>query len=123
MFEKEAEERAEKLEKNQTLGVYDNDEDLARDEGFNDGEVAGYEKGFQDGAEFGYNKANEWHKADVPTSPINKVVLGYIKYYNSKLFCLVGWNGEWWYDASTYNDEVKLIAWKEIVLPELKESE
>lgn len=72
---------------------------------------------FQDGAEFGYNKANEWHKADVPTSPINKVVLGYIKHYNSKLFCLVGWNGKWWYDAGTYNDEVKLIAWKEIVLP------
>jgi len=57
MFEKEAEERAEKLEKNQTLGVYDNDEDLARDEGYNDGEVAGYENGFIEGAEFGYNKA------------------------------------------------------------------
>ena len=56
----------------------------------------------------------QWHKADVPTSPINKVVLGYIKHYNSKLFCLVGWNGKWWYDAGTYNDEVKLIAWCEI---------
>ena len=56
----------------------------------------------------------QWHEADVPTSPINKVVLGYIKHYNSKLFCLVGWNGKWWYDASTYNDEVKLIAWCEI---------
>jgi len=61
MFEKEAEERARKLEEKQTLGVYDNDEDLARDEGFNNGEVCGYENGFQDGAEFGYNKANEWH--------------------------------------------------------------
>ena len=75
---------------------------------------------WQDGAEFGYNKANEWHKADVPTSPINKIVLGYIKDYNSKSFCLVKWNGEWWYDARTWNDKVKLIAWKEIVLPELK---
>lgn len=72
-----------------------------------------YKKGVLDG----YNKANEWHKADVPTSPINKVVLGYIKHYNSKLPCLVKWNGEWWYDARTYNDRVKLIAWKEIVLP------
>lgn len=62
-------------------------------------------------------KENEWHKADVPTSPINKVVLGYIKDYNSKKFCLVKWNGEWWYDARTWNDKVKLIAWKEIVLP------
>ena len=72
---------------------------------------------YQDGAEFGYNKANEWHKADVPTTPINKVVLGYIKDYNTKKFCLVKWNGEWWYDARTWNDKVKLIAWKEIVLP------
>ena len=78
---------------------------------------------FIKGAEFGYNKANEWHKADVPTTPINKVVLGYIKDYNTKKFCLVKWNGEWWYDARTWNDKVKLIAWKKIVLPELKESE
>ena len=56
----------------------------------------------------------QWHKADVPTSPINKVVLGYIKDYNSKKFCLVKWNGEWWYDAGTWNNEVKLIAWCEI---------
>ena len=84
----------------------------------------GYHDSWKDGAEFGYNKANEWHKADVPTTPINKVVLGYIKDYNTKKFCLVKWNGEWWYDARTWNDKVKLIAWKEIVLPELpKESE
>ena len=24
---------------------------------------------------------------------------------------------EWWYDARTYNERVKLIAWKEIELP------
>ena len=76
---------------------------------------------FKDGAEFGYNKANEWHKADVPTTPINKVVLGYIKDYNTKKFCLVKWNGEWWYDARTWDDKVKLIAWKEIVLPKERE--
>lgn len=57
MFEKEAKERARTLEERQTLGVYDNDEDLARDLGWNEGEVAGYEEGFKDGAEFGYNKA------------------------------------------------------------------
>ena len=65
MFEKEAKERARKLEENQTLGIYDCDEDYARDSGWNDGEVAGYEEGFKDGAEFGYNKANEWHKQDI----------------------------------------------------------
>ena len=77
----------------------------------------------KESAEFGYNKANEWHKADIPTSQINKVVLGYIKDYNSKMFCLVKWNGEWWYDARTYNERVKLIAWKEIVLPKESENE
>ena len=57
MFEKEAKERARTLEERQTLGVYDDDESYARDLGWNEGEVAGYEEGFKDGAEFGYNKA------------------------------------------------------------------
>ena len=62
MFEKEAKERAGKLEKSQILGVYDSDEDYARDSGWNDGEVVGYEEGFKDGAEFGYEIGkNECH--------------------------------------------------------------
>ena len=62
MFEKEAKERARKLEKSQILGVYDSDEDYARDSGWNDGEVVGYEEGFKDGAEFGYEIGkNECH--------------------------------------------------------------
>ena len=56
----------------------------------------------------------QWHTPNVPTSPINKVVLGYIKDCNSKKLCLVEWNGEWWYDANTYNDRVKVIDWCEI---------
>lgn len=109
MFEKEAD-KAETKMIVESNGVYS--------------KFKNYKEGFKDGAEFGYNKANEWHKADVPTTPINKVVLGYIKDYNTKKFCLVKWNGEWWYDARTWNDKVKLIAWKEIVLPELpKENE
>ena len=55
MFEKEAKERARTLEESQTLGVYDTDEELAQDIGWNKGEVAGYEEGFKDGAEFVYN--------------------------------------------------------------------
>ena len=59
MTDKErAEERARALERCQTLGAYD-DESYARDLGWNEGEVAGYEEGFKDGAEFGYNKCNE----------------------------------------------------------------
>ena len=62
MFEEEAKERARKLEKSQILGVYDSDEDYARDSGYNDGEVTGYEEGFKDGAEFGYEVGkNECH--------------------------------------------------------------
>lgn len=80
MFEKEAKERARKLEENQTLGVYENYEDYARDIGWNDGEIAGYEEGFKDGAEFGYNKANKWHDLrkdhnDLPKSSIFHEVL------------------------------------------------
>ena len=58
MFEKEAEERARKLEESQTLGVYNSDEELAQDVGWNAGKVSGYEDGFKDGAEFVYNKYN-----------------------------------------------------------------
>ena len=92
-------------------------------DGFKDGVELGYNKAFVEADKnlkaivTDFNKANEWHKSDIPTSQINKVVLGYIKDYNSKMFCLVKWNGEWWYDARTYNERVKLIAWKEIELP------
>lgn len=55
-FEEEAKERAGKLEEILTLGIYDNEEDLRYDEGYNSGEVAGYEDGFIDGANFGYGK-------------------------------------------------------------------
>ena len=57
-FEKEAEERARKLEESQTLGVYNSDEELAQDVGWNTGEVSGYKDGFNDGAEYVYNKCN-----------------------------------------------------------------
>ena len=72
MFEKEAKERAIKLEESQIVGVYDDDEDLARDIAWNEGKVAGYEEGFKDGAEFGYNKANEWHDLKKDPSDLPK---------------------------------------------------
>ena len=115
MFEKEAEERARKLEEKQTLGVYDNDEDLARDEGFNNGEVCGYENGFQEGAEFGYNKANEWHNLKTEKPPLRKEVLWCI---DNQLWLgqlCESWIdfGEWDIDSVLFNDYE--IAWKEIV--------
>jgi len=130
MFEKEAEERARKLEESQTLGVYDNDEDLARDSGWNDGEVAGYEKGFRDGAEFGYSKANEWHyvkDGDLPKEDLRPRTLGYYltasKHisYKGFVFEVAYFTGVIFIKGGDILDNV--VAWKEIVLPELKELE
>ena len=73
---------------------------------------------FQDGAEFGYNKANEWHyMKDEKMSKFDegteiKFLKG--KYTKAKriVFCLC-----------EDNDYQNIYAWKEIVLPELKEDE
>ena len=49
-----------------------------------------------------------------------------MKFENTEVwgFEHVKWNGEWWYDARTYNERVKLIAWKEIAPPkEIKEND
>ena len=75
-------------------------------------------------AEFGYNKANEWHY--VKDGDLPKVKGNY----------LVTWKrvhqeyGEWGFDVVLFDIEEECfegvkepIAWKEIVLPELKESE
>ena len=122
MFEKEAKERARELEENKTVGVYDDDEDLARDIGWNEGEVAGYEEGFKDGAEFDYNKANEWHKVsdggDLPKN--NTEVLVILKNKRMKISTFMEnkftiWNND--YDA--YTKLYDVIAWCEI--PTFKE--
>ena len=129
MFEKEAKEYA--IENYETClydDLPDTNDSKAIEQAFKAGAEFGYNKAFVEADKnlkaivTDFNKANEWHKSDIPTSKINKVVLGYIKDYNSKMFCLVKWNGEWWYDARTYNERVKLIAWREITLPkEIKE--
>ena len=89
------------------------------------------------GAEFGYNKANEWHyvkDGDLPNTELEEKQLlirvrnyteDYIfayymkdKYYSK--------NGKRFYsdtDCDYPIDIEDIIAWKEIVLPELKESE
>ncbi|MBO7714422.1 MAG: hypothetical protein J6S85_12675 [Methanobrevibacter sp.] len=101
MFEKEAEEYAKGIERKASKEIVW----LA----------------FKDGAEFGYNKANEYHKVadgDLPKVD-NKIVL-----------CVCA-NG---YIDGKRNYSLRLLTrkefplhlvyyWKEIVLPELKESE
>lgn len=71
------------------------------------------------GTEFGFNKANEWHyvsKGEMPTD--EKTILIYLK-----ARFVLGWYkfGFWYSNDGEIEEEV--IAWKEIVLPELKEIE
>lgn len=128
MFEKEAKERARKLEESQNVGVYDDDEDLALDIGWNKGEVAGYEEGFRDGAEFGYNKANEWHFVSKEGFPNKDDIYLIIRSDGLHLgdYCYGG-DGDIdcqsWCDYPSEEEiqDDSIIAWKEIVT--LNESE
>ena len=108
MFEKEAEERIKEKYSFQSL--------ITREQG---------KELYQDGAEFGYNKANEWHY--VKDGDLPKVGVQVL----SEQGTLVIYKGDGfnWVEYSPNADNIKLrkweepIAWKEIVLPELKEIE
>ena len=106
MFEKEAEEYNQKVPFN-PLNV---EKEIRR--------------AFQKGAEFGYNKANEWHyvKDGLPKE-LHDVLCFVI--HNEHRFVLQGYlrDGRWVLSPlGTYLNNDDVIAWKEIVLPELKES-
>ena len=77
---------------------------------------------FKDGAEFGYNKANEWHymkDGDLPKDEDWKWCVSYRGYcYVAKYEEMFGW-----WTNQEYSEVMQPYAWKEIVLPELKESE
>ena len=82
------------------------------------------QQGFKDGSEFGYNKANEWHYVKDEGTPTKE---------GHYLVCLRNKDRDifdcWIYydkDVGWYSMKVRMkdiYAWKEIVLPELKESE
>ena len=111
MFEKEAEERTE-------------EKYVCNEKEIIPLEAIGYKKGFKDGAEFGYNKANEWHYVKDEGTPTKE---------GHYLVCLRNKDHDifdcWIYydkDVGWYSMKVRMkdiYAWKEIVLPELKESE
>ena len=125
MFEKEAEEYADKQ-----IGCGD---------GYY--EWTDVEQAFKDGAEFGYNKANEWHYVKDGDLPTDTTVLYLVRVYSwdfgfSHLYKKNGtyiptvceWNGEYFkaLDSMAYSNARNIkncFAWKEIVLPELKEGE
>ena len=112
MFEKEAEEYTKKTFSSFVKGI----REIAR-------------ISFKNGAEFGYNKANEWHyMKDVncyEDLPQNKdVYYAYVvnvgAYDKPTIERKLGCFAEFEFDVMAYH----VIAWKEIVLPELpKESE
>lgn len=61
----------------------------------------------------------QWHDLrkdpnDLPKGQINRFLFAYVKNYGGKRPMLVCYNGEWFYDANTYNNEVKVIEWCEI---------
>ena len=76
---------------------------------------------WQEGAEFGYNKANEWHyvkDGDLPKKT-DEYLVYIINGYGSKSIELIQYNsGKHFWCVDCQNE---VIAWKEIVLPELEE--
>ena len=89
--------------------------------------------GFQKGAEFGYNKANEWHyvkDGDLPKDKKDMLMSEHLilltKMKGSD--CLSLALGQYNFSTQEFSYQhivglTDVIAWKEIVLPELKENE
>lgn len=108
MFEKEAKERAKDYTDNAKRQV-------------------AYECGFLDGVDLGYNKANEWHypsKGEYPKE--RQLVLGIFQpseYYTPTELVFYGKELDCWSNQMGDSEYHNIYAWKEIVLPELKESE
>ena len=120
-LEEKAKQKAEEIEKNQTLGVYDNEEDLIRDSSFNDGIVEGYEEGYLDGAK---ENGVVWHDLRKDPNDLPKVVTEYITNIGVMTFDRLKDRHLWTTpicDACDYCEEVtdEVIAWCEI--PTFKE--
>ena len=85
---------------------------------------------FQDGAEFGNNKANEWHyvkDGDLPKGLPKPVLVAFHNKFSDKIVIDIARYSlelnKWWFIHDLKDLEEDVIAWKEIVFPELKESE
>ena len=95
---------------------------------------------FKKGAEFDYNKANEWHEIESKVTPKREISKQYMPKNKEKVLLKFHFSGDdeihisdGYYDAYDFEFHIAnnpkyrivcVIAWKEIVLPELpKESE
>ena len=95
-----------------------------------------FEKYLRKAVEFGYNKANEWHEIESKVSPKREIAKQYMPKNKEKVLLKYHFSGDdevhisdGYYDAYDFefhianNPKYKIvcvIAWKEIVLPELK---
>ena len=89
--------------------------------------------------EFGYNKANEWHEIESKVTPKREISKQYMPKNKEKVLLKYHFSGDdevhisdGYYDAYDFEFHIAnnpkyrivcVIAWKEIILPELKESE
>lgn len=109
MFEKEAEEYADKSKPSFVVNEYGSTVYTLLD----------IEQAFQKGAEFGYNKANEWHKPSEKLPERCSLVLAYAFDDTEPSLYQFVTNDQWeWMPrriAFLSNDQIRL--WKEIVLP------
>ena len=94
----------------------------AKDYTDNEKRQAAYECGFLDGVDYGYNKANEFHYCKDGLPEKEKSVLIYTEIKNVYMAKLVK-DDYFITKEGGYVQTSAVIAWKEIVLPELKESE
>ena len=127
MFEKEA-----KKHKEEFITAY-----ISVGGGMKAADMIGMQKelSYEDGANFGYNKANEWHyvKDELPKTSGRYLVytggepfiLDFDSEVNSFGYWVVSLGDDWGVqdeDFETVKDrgEDDVIAWKEIILPELE---
>ena len=127
MFEKEA-----KKHKEEFITAY-----ISVGGGMKAADMIGMQKelSYEDGANFGYNKANEWHyvKDELPKTSGRYLVytggepfiLDFDSEVNSFGYWVVSLGDDWGVqdeDFETVKDrgEDNVIAWKEIILPELE---
>ena len=106
MFEKEAEEYAEGMAK-----YYESAHGSIPSQ---------FEKYLRKAVEYGYNKANEWHFVKDELPELYKDVLVVFPSGDCDVKRLTNHNE--WVGRGSWCSLTDVIAWKEIVLPELKES-
>ena len=122
MFEKEAEEyikkdgtKTEKLLNSVKLSLTREEATVL---------INAIKQSYIDGAEFGYNKANEWHFVkDEGTPKVEGHYLVCLRNKDKDIFdCWIYYDKDvGWYSMKVRMKDI--YAWKEIILPELKESE